>query len=177
MEYALYRGFTIALIAALGAACADACFGTLAGLGLTLLTEWLILNSCWLQFCGGVFLCILGAQLFFFNKQELTLIPNDTSALGVFSSTFFLTLANPLTILAFMALFGYFGLANLAHHPKYASVAISGIFTGSLTWWTLLIYGMTRLKPYFTLKALVYFRQLGGITLILFGTIAIIRSF
>lgn len=177
MQYALSRGFMIAFFAGVGAALADTCFGLLAGLGLTVITDWIFLNKCWIQLVGGIFLCYIGAELFFTKNHETILIDKKATPLNALTSTFMLTLANPLTILAFMALFGYFGLVNVSLSPKNASMAIFGVFIGSLTWWTLLTYIAAKLRPHFTDKGMIRFREFGGALLLLGGIAALLGCF
>ncbi len=177
MQYALSRGFLIAFAAGLGAALADTFFGMLAGFGLTMVTDWIFLNKCWIQLLGGAFLCYLGAELCFTKNHKTILIDDNTGPMTALSSTFMLTLANPLTILAFMALFGYFGLVNITDNTANASMTIAGVFLGSLGWWTLLTYLAARLRTSFTDKALLRFREAGGILLLLGGGAALLSCF
>lgn len=174
MQYALSRGFRIAFFAGLGAALADTCFGIVAGLGLSMITDWIIVNKCWIQMIGGVFLCYIGAELCFTKSHKAILIDKKATSTTAMTSTFMLTLANPLTILAFLALFGYFGLIDIANNTLPAALTIIGILLGSLTWWTALAYLASRLKPHFSDKALIRFREIGGALLLMCGIFAFV---
>nr|WP_261797766.1 LysE family transporter [Kurthia senegalensis] len=53
LEYGRWIGF----VSGLGAATADAFYGLVAGLGLTIVTNFLIDQQSWLHVIGSVFLC------------------------------------------------------------------------------------------------------------------------
>ncbi|HEY9651627.1 MAG TPA: LysE family transporter, partial [Coleofasciculaceae cyanobacterium] len=58
----LTQGCVSGLVSGLGAATADAIYGSIAGLGLTFLSSVLIHQQRWLQLFGGAFLCYLGIK-------------------------------------------------------------------------------------------------------------------
>lgn len=174
MQYAFSRGFRIAFAAGIGAALADMCFGLIAGLGLSVITDWIISNRCWIQMIGGFFLCYIGAELCFKRSHRAILIDEAASRMSALGSTFMLTLANPLTILAFMALFGTFGIADSSNNIQNASLTIGGVFIGSLAWWTILTYLASRMRGFLTEKSLLQFRKIGGALLLACGIYALI---
>lgn len=54
---------------------------------------------------------------------------------GAYISTFFLTLTNPMTILAFAAIFAGLGLVREGGNYGEALVTVLGFFLGSGSWW------------------------------------------
>ena len=101
----LAEGRIQGLVSGLGAAAADALYGCVAGFGLTLLSDLLTGQQTWLRAIGGTFLCYLGVKTFLAQPGERVASEASLGLLGAFSSTFLLTLANPVTILAFGAIF------------------------------------------------------------------------
>lgn len=174
MQYALSKGFRTAFAAGVGAALADMCFGLIAGLGLSVITDWIISNKCWIQMFGGFFLCYIGAELCFTKSHKAALIDEKASRLNALTSTFMLTLANPLTILAFMALFGTFGSVEATSNVKNTSLTVLGVFLGSLTWWTILTYAASKMRYFLTQKSLLRFREFGGAILLACGVYALL---
>ena len=102
----------------LGAASADAVYGLLAALGMS------FVGGRWMHLAGGLFLCYLGVRLFLSR-------PAAGEVSGGFAATFALTLANPMTILSFAAMFA--GLRTSS-----PALLVAGVFAGSCTWWLLL---------------------------------------
>lgn len=133
---AMSHGFSVGLLTGLGAATADGVYGLIAALGISVITNFLIKEVFWIQLIGGVFLCYLGLSIIIQSRKPIP--PAQTKSKGIFITTFFLTLTNPATILAFIAIF-----AGLGFGSDYESVAagitlVTGIFLGSLLWWLIL---------------------------------------
>jgi threonine/homoserine/homoserine lactone efflux protein len=105
MRRTLVQGRVSGILSGLGAASADAIYGCIAALGLTLISDLLITQQSWLRLIGGVFLCYLGIKTFLSNPSENATSIRRYGLAGAYASTFLLTLANPLTILSFAAVF------------------------------------------------------------------------
>ena len=60
----LAGGFRLGLVSGLGAASADAVYGSIAAFGLTALSDVLVRQQVALRFLGGAFLCYLGVRTF-----------------------------------------------------------------------------------------------------------------
>src|SRR5512136_144803 len=60
----LAEGRMYGLVSGLGAATADAFYGTIAALGLTVISNFLIGQQGWLRLIGGGYLCYLGIKTF-----------------------------------------------------------------------------------------------------------------
>jgi threonine/homoserine/homoserine lactone efflux protein len=125
------------LASGLGAATADACYGVIAGFGLSFLSRFLVAQHFWLTLGGGVFLCYLGARTALARPPEPAVGAEPGSLRSAFFSTLLLTLANPMTIMSFTAVFAGLGLGT---RPAYglATAMVTGIFLGSALWWLLL---------------------------------------
>jgi threonine/homoserine/homoserine lactone efflux protein len=138
-------GILAGLATGLGAATADAVYGCVAGFGLTAVSRFLIRQQLWLGVFGGAFLCYLGIRILVTRpafKQEET---RTVGLLPAYGSTLLLTLANPLTILSFAAVFAGFGLGAA---PDYSAAVrlVAGVFIGSALWWLVLsgVVGLVR---------------------------------
>ncbi|MEP0923992.1 LysE family transporter [Leptolyngbya sp. ST-U4] len=173
----LADGLLIGLLTGLGAATADAIYGSIAGFGLTAVSNLLIQQAFWLRLLGGLFLCYLGIRIFL-NKpsDEAANVPikgqppgarlkreaalhrqirrHQAKALaGAYFSTVFLTLTNPATILSFVAVFAGLGLANSQNSYPQATVLVLGVFIGSALWWLLLCGSVSWFRARFSADA------------------------
>jgi threonine/homoserine/homoserine lactone efflux protein len=90
-----------------------------------------------LRVIGGLFLCYLGLRTFLARPAEHAARAAGAGLLGAFASTFGLTLANPTTILSFVAVFAGLGIAG-AGSWREATVLVGGVFLGSALWWLML---------------------------------------
>jgi len=130
----LAEGLRNGFVCGLGAATADATYGCVAGFGLTAISGWLIRGQFWLGLGGGIFLIYLGARTIGSKPPEAVLSPARATLGSAFLSTFLLTIANPMTILSFLAVFAGLGLGNTPGYPA-ATALVTGIFVGSALWW------------------------------------------
>jgi threonine/homoserine/homoserine lactone efflux protein len=134
----LAEGRLPGLLTGLGAATADAVYGCVAGFGITVVSSLLISQQTRLGLLGGLFLCYLGVRTLWSKPAEQAAKATSTGLLGSYSSTFLLTLTNPMTIISFAAIFSGLGIVNANQSHLSAAILVLGVFTGSATWWLVL---------------------------------------
>jgi threonine/homoserine/homoserine lactone efflux protein len=144
----LYAGALAGLATGMGAATADAVYGCVAAFGLTFVSGFLISWNAWLLRAGSLFLIILGIG-FLIRPPKPTrkrISQGGTTCFGAYVSSFFLTMTNPMTIVAFTAIFAGLGLGT-ATGTDYVSAGglVLGVFLGSSLWWVTLAVGAGRL--------------------------------
>lgn len=141
----LAHGALAGFVSGMGIAVADGLYGAVAAFGLTAISGFLLEHADWIGLAGGVFLLYLGVKCLVavpLEPQEMR--QERTSLPAAFLSTLGLTLANPPTILAFVAIFA--GLGLVASDYASASLVVLGVFLGSASWWLLLAAGAGRLR-------------------------------
>jgi threonine/homoserine/homoserine lactone efflux protein len=168
----LADGRATGLAVGLGAATADAVYGAIAGFGLTAVSSLLVRQQGVLRLVGGLFLCYLGVRTFLASPAQDAARAGGAGLLGAFTSTFGLTLANPATILSFVAVFAGLGIAG-AGSWREATVLVAGVFLGSALWWLLLSGAVGALRSRLDLRALRWINRLSGLVLLGFGIIAL----
>jgi len=137
----LLEGPRYGLASGLGAALADATFGAMAGFGFTYARAWLLAYQDWFGLVGGIFLLAFGGKALFTNPARAPVPLGDEALAGAFASTFALTIANPITLLAFAAIFAKVG-AQAVTGLGDVSVLVGGVFLGSMIWWIGLAVGI-----------------------------------
>jgi len=173
----LAEGRVSGLVTGLGAATADAVYGSIAAFGLTAVSSLLVGQQFWLSLIGGAFLCYLGVRTFFSKPGNDAASARGGKWWQSYSSTFFLTLTNPMTILSFIAIFSGMGLASGAGSPLYAAILVLGVFLGSSLWWSLLSAGVNIFRSRFKPGALVWVNRASGVIITGFGLVALSKSF
>lgn len=128
------EGAIFGLVSGLGAACADASFGAIAGFGLTFIRDWLFAWRDTLGIGGGVFLVIVGVKGLVAPRPVQVRPVGHERVAAAFISTFALAIANPVTILVFAAIFTQIGFDPASGKVSIA-VLVAGVFSGSLAWW------------------------------------------
>jgi threonine/homoserine/homoserine lactone efflux protein len=173
----LVNGRLAGWVTGLGAATADAVFGCIAGFGLTMLANIFVSYRFWLQIGGGIFLCYLGVRAIRSKPADPNGAQSADTLAGAYTSTFFLTLTNPLTILSFAAVFAGLGLVNLAGNYVTASLFVLGVFIGSATWWLFLSAIVSIFRSRIGLQVLQWINWISGAMLAGFGVLTFVSAF
>lgn len=164
----LLEGRAAGFASGLGAATADAFYGSLAAFGLTTISGLLVGQSVWVRLIGGAFLCYLGLTIVVASPAQQAANARH-GIIGAYGSTAFLTLTNPTTILSFAAVFAALGLG--AGHIAYATAALMvlGVFLGSSLWWLLLSTVVYLVRNRFSAGGLQWVNRISGATIAAFG--------
>ncbi|NDR56542.1 LysE/ArgO family amino acid transporter [Aliiruegeria sabulilitoris] len=171
----LIDGRAAGLATGLGAATADGSYGLMVAAGFAA-TGVLVSYAAPLAVAGGVLVALLGAMSLkrFFVTPDM---PETQPASGVrpyrgvataWTTTFFLTLSNPMTILAFIGMVAALGSAA-SGNPAAPYWLVIGVFAGSALWWLLLVqlalFVGNRMKP----AALRWLDFVSGTVLLVWG--------
>ncbi|MFN8469281.1 MAG: LysE family transporter [Caldilineaceae bacterium] len=177
IQRTLNQGQLVGLASGLGAATADAFYGAVAAFGLTIVSAFLIEQQFWLALVGGLFLLYLGVRTFLAKPAERAANSEAKGIGGAYMSTFLLTITNPMTILAFVAIFAGAGLATAGGDAVAAAWMVVGVFLGSAAWWFLLSGGVSLLRSHINATVLLWVNRAAGAILVIFGVLAIGRAF
>ena len=170
----LAAGRLAGFVSGLGAATADAFYGSVAGFGLTALSSLLIEQRLWLRLIGGLFLCYLGVKTFLAKPSEQAAASKDSGLLSAYASTLALTLTNPATIFSFLAIFAGLGVASAGGNYLAAGILVLGVFLGSACWWFLLSGGVSLLRTKVGTRQLRWINWLSGLIILTFGVLALL---
>jgi threonine/homoserine/homoserine lactone efflux protein len=168
----LVIGFSIAApVGPIGVLCI-AIYGAIAGFGLTFISNFLVEQQTWLRLIGGLFLFVLGLKTLLEKPTDQAFSDQMNKLINAYSSTFFLTITNPITIISFAAIFAGLGLASDGRSYFSAGILVLGVFTGSLLWWLFLSGGAGIFREKFTLNGLQWINRILGVVIIGFGIFA-----
>ncbi len=162
-------GRATGFISGLGAATADAFYGSIAAFGLTTLSTLLTRQQEWFRLLGGFFLCYLGLKAFFSKPAAQIVSVKGKGLTGAYLSAFLLTLTNPVTILSFMAIFSGLGLVSAGRNDMAAGVLVCGVFLGSALWWFFLSTGVACCQKKFNVHGMKWINRVSGLLIVLFG--------
>jgi len=176
IQKTLLQGRLHGFISGLGVATADAIYGTIAVFGITVVSGFIDKYEFIITIIGGTFLTLLGIKIFK-KKTDLSEMGaiKKTNFLKDYTSSFFLTLTNPLTIIIFASVASRFSI--VINDISYSSVllTISGIFTGSALWFTGLSTFVGMFKNKFSPFYLKWINQISGIIIIVIALFAFLR--
>jgi len=131
------EGQRYGLVSGLGVATADATYGLIAAFGLTAVTDVLVNARQVLGLVGGIFLLWLAWRTIRSEPAESAVVGTPRRGYaGAYLSILGLTMANPMTILSFGALFAGVGVTSGATGD--AALVVLGVLLGSTAWWVVL---------------------------------------
>ena len=170
----LAEGRAAGLVSGLGAATADTLYGLVAAFGLTFISGFMIQQQTWFRLVGGLFLCYLGVRTLLAKSEERA-TPAPAGGRGLlagYTSTLFLTLTNPITILFFAGIFAGLGAGTGGSYGS-AAILVAGVFAGSALWWLTLsgLVGLFRTR--FDARAMRWVNGLSGVVIVGFGLAAL----
>jgi len=176
IQRTLNKGQLYGLVSGLGIATADGVYGSIAAFGLTLITNFLIHEQLWIRLIGGLFLMYMGVKTILSRPPERAAALNmkTNSYLGAYTSTFLLTLTNPLTILSFAAIFAGIGVGSASKSFFSATAVVLGVFSGSTLWWIILTSAISLLRKKINSQLLLWINRISGAIITLFGIVALL---
>lgn len=167
LEHGPMMGFATGM----GAAMADTVYGALAAFGVSAAIDFLQGNERFFQVIGGVVLLVVAYRTFMqrpaAEEAEAAAAPDAADGLAGFMTGLTLTLTNPATIMAFIAIFAAFGLGGLEFVD--ACVLVFGVFLGSSSWWLALSSGVAAMRHRISDRGLVTLNTCTGVALGAFG--------
>jgi len=171
----LMHGRRAGFFSGMGAAAADSLYGFIAAFGITFISDFIIGHQFWLRLVGGTLLLVLGARTIAAEPQEKSALPKSAKRfVGMFTSTFFLTLTNPMTIITMAAVFAGFGLAGARGSISSAGSLIVGVFLGSVIWWLFIISVVSIFKRSFAHHELQWVNRIAGLIIAGSGALALL---
>jgi len=172
----LANGFRSGLVSGLGAATADAIYGTIAAAGLTLVADFLVRQQLWLGLLGGGFLVYLGIKTLRTLPQPKENALGKDSPGGNYFSTLLLTLSNPMTIFMFAAIFSGVSIQTGAIYRFNAFLLVLGVFSGSALWWLSLSAAVSLLREKVNARLMVWVNRLAGAVITGFGAFVLYKT-
>ena len=173
-------GAVAGYLTGVGAALGDAVFGAVAAFGLNFVQQFVASHEAWLRGIGGLVLSVMGWVTMRHRPRTVgDPVANDrdhnvATHFHFTSSSFFITVFNPLTVMAFGAAFAGRNLGNVASSLADASLLVAGVFAGALAWWAILCTAAVALRQHFTGAGLLWLNRVSGAVILGFGAIALV---
>ena len=169
----LTEGRLRGMIIGIGAATADLFYGCIAAFGFTFVSDVLTTERIWIRLIGGALLLFIGIRTFRTIPTDPKEHIHSSGIFGSYISAVILTLTNPITIFAFIAIFSALGLANEVNFFS-GSALVLGVFIGSCLWFLSLSSAVKLFRKKLDMVGLRWVNRIAGILIIISGVIAIV---
>jgi threonine/homoserine/homoserine lactone efflux protein len=173
-------GAVAGYLTGVGAALGDAVFGAVAAFGLNFVHQFVAAHEAWLRGFGGLVLVVMGWSTMRHRPRSVgdpVMHDRERKVATHFhfaSSSFFMTVFNPLTVMAFGAAFAGRNLAGVGASLPDASLLVAGVFTGALAWWAILCTTAVSLRQHFTGAGMRWLNYISGAVILAFGAVALV---
>jgi len=176
----LTHGRQAGFLSGMGASTADVLYGFIAAFGLTFISDIVLSYQFWLRLTGGVILCFIGVKTFMEKPDRKGLLltlekekRKEKRHAGMYTSTFFLSLTNPMTIFSLAAVFAGVGIAGTRGNVLSAAVLLLGVFLGSVLWWLFILGVFSVFKRRFKRNELQWINRIAGLIIAVSGVLAL----
>ena len=184
IQRTLSKGHLSGLLSGLGIACADTLMAILAFTVYALLKSYIDQYNDIIQFCGGVFVVIVGVMIFFKNPvPQIRKNRAGRSALWQdFASMFGFTLANFVVVIPYiLAFFTMFNIDLTMDTDADGAVAqvenvlvLGGFFIGAALWWLALTSTINIFRRGFRPRHMLTINRIAGVVICGLGIITLI---
>ena len=155
---------------------ADSLYAVIAVFGVGAASAILIAQGRWLAAVSGAVLVVLGLRLLAARRRTGEAPPRAFGLAGAFVTTFAPTLANPMTVLAFIAVFVGLGYGTEGESWIGAALIVSGVFAGSCARWALVVSGVGMVHGNLGEATLREVEFGAGVVLVALGILAAARA-
>jgi threonine/homoserine/homoserine lactone efflux protein len=148
-----------------------------AAFGVLFITDLLIAHQFALAMAGAAFLVVLGVRTLLRPPPALTAGRDPTDLIHDFTSTFFLTLTNPITIFSFIGIYVAFGIQADGRIDVGDWLLLGGVFGGAFAWWVVITSLAASFRARFTVVGLGWANRIAGVVILAFAAAVVWDAF
>ncbi len=162
----LSGSYILGLVTGLGAGFADTFYGAVAGFSLASIADFIKNNDFYLRLFGGFLIAWIGVSIYKAPPRQAMLREEEKETrLHAFTSAFFLTVSNPVTLLVFAASFAAMGISPVGDSQSQAFALVLGVFFGANAWWLSLSTAVHLMHHKLSDTQLLWINRFSGIML------------
>lgn len=162
----------------IGAAVSDVIYALLTGLGISFIQDFITQEDTFyaLKIAGSAILLIFGIYCFRSKPKPVQLINKRNTSLFYNAHTaFWITFANPLIILLFIASMTQLSFV-VSDHPLEMGIGYLSIFSGALLWWFGLTWLIDKIRGKFNDDGILIINRIIGAVVIIVSIVFLIGT-
>ena len=173
VQRTLALGRIAGLATGAGVALADATYSVLAAGILGYFGSQALVDRPWLNWVAGSVLIALGVTILIRPVKSKERALSEETILLCFFTGFVLTMTNPVTPVLMVTAFALSGLAATEMAPIRSVLIATGIFSGSMVWWMLVVLTTRLVKKQISPSVTQWMNRAVGFSFLVFGGIAV----
>ena len=170
VQKSLSKGHKAGFVSGLGASVVDTFYASVAIFALAFAQRFIEEHQNMIMLVGGGVLVAVGLSMAFSNPfrklradGESSVSPKD------FGQAVAVGISNPMAIFVMFTLFAFFGLANDAPHTWRVAPIILAVSTGSVTYWFLMSWLLSRFHGNFKMRTILWISRITGALVVIIG--------
>ncbi len=157
------------ILSGIGVATADSFYAGVTFFGLTAISGLILAHQVSLRLAAGIVLIAVGVRVFFIIPAPLSEKTGHETYLKDYLSMVAIAIANPLTLIFFVAILPGFGVVFYENSILSASEFVGGVFLGSTLWWIILCGSIGSVRSRIRLEHLRQINRISGVLIVCFG--------
>jgi len=169
IQRAVTDGRLHGIVSGIGVATADSFYAAVTIFGLTVISGLIIANQFSLRLAAGLVLIFVGIRIFLSKPAPISAKIEHETYLKDYLSMVVIAVANPLTLIFFIAILPGFGVVFYENSVLTASEFVGGVFLGSTLWWIILCGAIGSVRSLISADHLRLINRISGLMIICFG--------
>ncbi len=169
IQRAVTDGRLHGIVSGIGVATADSFYAGVTFFGLTAISGLIIAHQFSLRLAAGFVLIAVGIRIFLSLPAPLSVKVEHETYLKDYLSALAITIANPLTLIFFIAILPGFGVVFHENIVLSAWEFVGGVFIGSTLWWIILCGSIGTVRSRISADHLRLINRISGVLIVIFG--------
>jgi len=169
IQRAVTDGRLHGIVSGIGVATADSFYAGVTFFGLTAISGLIIAHQVSLRLAAGVVLILVGIRIFLTMPAPLIVKTEHETYVKDYLSMVAIAIANPLTLIFFVAILPGFGVVFYENSVLSASEFVGGVFFGSTLWWIVLCGSIGSVRSRISAEHLRLINRISGMLIVCFG--------
>ena len=157
------------ILSGIGVATADSFYAGVTLFGLTAISGLILAHQFSLRLAAGVVLIAVGIRIFITVPASFCEKTGHESYLKDYLSMVAIAIANPLTLVFFIAILPGFGVVFHENSVFSATEFVGGVFLGSTLWWFILCGSIGTVRSRICIEHLRLINRISGVMIVCFG--------
>jgi len=169
IQRAVTDGRLHGIVSGIGVATADSFYAGVTFFGLTAISGLIIAHQFSLRLAAGFVLIAVGIRIFLSLPAPLSVKVEHETYLKDYLSALAIAIANPLTLIFFIAILPGFGVVFHENSVLSAWEFVGGVFIGSTLWWIILCGSIGSVRSRISADHLRLINRISGVLIVIFG--------